>query len=168
MIAGGVTLAVAPSATAGVPLSGCQALSQWAPTTWYWIGAGPYEDYAAGERVTVSAGDPSRGSLTTITLIVNNVVVDTTSYGGSLTYTFPTAKNASVGWRSDGGGDATWTVTCGSVSVVSASPIPAWVQGYGRKSAADICDDGWKPSWEMWPNRGTGGWDCSREIPSLG
>ena len=49
-----------------------------------------------------------------------------------------------------------------------AKPIPPWVQGYGRGSAADACKDGWTASWEQWPHGGTGGWVCTREIPSLG
>ncbi len=47
-------------------------------------------------------------------------------------------------------------------------PIPPWVQGYGRHSQADLCLDGWTASWEQWPHGGSGGWVCTREIPSLG
>ncbi len=47
-------------------------------------------------------------------------------------------------------------------------PIPAWVQSYGRGSTEEICKSGWNPSWELWPHDGTGGWVCTREIPSLG
>ena len=49
-----------------------------------------------------------------------------------------------------------------------STPIPDWVQGYGRGSAADACLDGWSPSWEQWPNGGRGGYVCTRSIPSLG
>jgi hypothetical protein len=51
---------------------------------------------------------------------------------------------------------------------MDATPIPPWVQGYGRGGAADACNDGWVASWEQWPHGGTGGWVCTREIPSLG
>ena len=47
-------------------------------------------------------------------------------------------------------------------------PILMWVQSYGRHNQTDGCLDGWNPSWEMWMNEGTGGWVCTREIPSLG
>ena len=47
-------------------------------------------------------------------------------------------------------------------------PIPSWVQGYGRGSSADACLEGWTASWELWPNAGTGGYVCTRSIPSLG
>jgi hypothetical protein len=49
-----------------------------------------------------------------------------------------------------------------------APPIPPWVQGYGRASAQAACDDGWLASWEQWPHGGSGGWVCTRSIPSLG
>jgi hypothetical protein len=51
---------------------------------------------------------------------------------------------------------------------VDSNPIPDWVQGYGRGAASDVCLDGWLPSWEMWMNKGTGGFVCQRRIPALG
>jgi hypothetical protein len=59
---------------------------------------------------------------------------------------------------------ATYTVG----NAVEASPIPPWLQAYGRASANATCLDGWNPSWHWWPNNGTGGFVCQREIPSLG
>ncbi len=50
----------------------------------------------------------------------------------------------------------------------SGTPVPEWVQGYGRGSASDACRDGWSASWALWPNDGTGGWVCTRTVPSLG
>lgn len=50
----------------------------------------------------------------------------------------------------------------------AASPaIPAWVQAYGRDKDA-TCEDGWDPSWQEWAQEVTGGWVCTRSIPSLG
>jgi hypothetical protein len=49
-----------------------------------------------------------------------------------------------------------------------ASPIPAWVQAYGRPDADATCDAGWDPSWQEWAVPATGGWVCTRAIPSLG
>ena len=57
-------------------------------------------------------------------------------------------------------GDAT-------TEVVEVVVIPAWLQSYGRASAAEVCAEGWGPSWAQWPNDGTGGWTCDREVPSL-
>lgn len=47
-------------------------------------------------------------------------------------------------------------------------PIPEWVQAYGRASADATCEDGWGPSWQEWAQQVTGGWVCTRSIPSLG
>lgn len=48
-----------------------------------------------------------------------------------------------------------------------ASPIPAWVQAYGRDKDG-TCEDGWDASWQSWAEPVTGGWVCTRSIPSLG
>jgi ubiquitin-large subunit ribosomal protein L40e len=53
-------------------------------------------------------------------------------------------------------------------AVVEFVVIPAWQQAYARGSADEACAPGWGPSWAQWPNGGTGGWTCDREIPSLG
>jgi hypothetical protein len=47
-------------------------------------------------------------------------------------------------------------------------PIPAWVQAYGRARADATCENGWGPSWQSWAQPVTGGWVCTRTIPSLG
>jgi hypothetical protein len=72
-------------------------------------------------------------------------------------------------------GSTTWTALQNDVGLTlnitvtaRSIPIPPWVQGYGRGSAADACRDGWSPSWEMWMNGGAGGYVCARSIPSLG
>ena len=49
-----------------------------------------------------------------------------------------------------------------------AQALPPWVQGHGRGSAADACLDGWTASWDQRPHGGTGGWVCTRSVPSLG
>jgi hypothetical protein len=50
----------------------------------------------------------------------------------------------------------------------SAPPIPEWVQAYGRHGADAACVDGWGTSWQSWAVPVTGGWVCTRSIPSLG
>lgn len=50
----------------------------------------------------------------------------------------------------------------------SSDPIPAWVQSYGRFGADATCEDGWSASWQAWAQEVTGGWVCTRSIPSLG
>lgn len=57
-------------------------------------------------------------------------------------------------------------VQCGGGG--SASPIPAWVQAYGRSGPDATCEDGWNPSWQSWAEPVTGGWVCTRSIPVYG
>ncbi len=68
-------------------------------------------------------------------------------------------------------------VPCGSsffITVTAApggvgeTPIPMWVQGYGRPTADAPCREGWDPSWAQWPNHGTGGFVCHRSIKAYG
>jgi hypothetical protein len=63
---------------------------------------------------------------------------------------------------------ASTAVGAGCPTSSRPTPIPEWVQGYGRHNATDACLDGWNASWELWPHGGTGGWVCTREVPSLG
>lgn len=73
-----------------------------------------------------------------------------------------------------------------TVTVVSSArpaPIPDWIQAYGRSGPDEDCPSGYNPSWaggpgsdvvayskswQQWMNAGTGGWVCTRTIPSLG
>lgn len=48
-----------------------------------------------------------------------------------------------------------------------APAIPEWVQAYGR-AMDGACLDGWDPSWQDWAQPVTGGWVCTRSVPSLG
>ncbi len=48
------------------------------------------------------------------------------------------------------------------------APIPTWVQSVGRPSSSSSCESGWSPSWQEWAIPVTGGWVCTRSIPSLG
>lgn len=55
------------------------------------------------------------------------------------------------------------------VNVVQAPEwIPGWQQSVGRASATATCAAGWQPSWQQWAEHVTGGWVCTRTIPSLG
>jgi hypothetical protein len=67
-----------------------------------------------------------------------------------------------------GGSREGWNYDLIDKCPADSTPIPPWVQGYGRGMATDACLDGWTASWELWPHGGTGGWVCTREIPSLG
>ena len=51
---------------------------------------------------------------------------------------------------------------------VAPPPIPGWMQSVGRANADAKCEAGWNPSWQSWAQSVTGGWVCTRIIPSLG
>jgi len=55
-----------------------------------------------------------------------------------------------------------------TVTDAQASGIPPWLQAYGRSGKDAACLDGWNPSWQSWAEPVTGGWVCTRSIPSLG
>jgi len=62
----------------------------------------------------------------------------------------------------------------GTVSVIwiglpaSAAATPMWQQAIGRTSSAATCPTGYTPSWDYWPNGGTGGFVCNRFVPVYG
>lgn len=80
-----------------------------------------------------------------------------------------TADNGARSYASDGVGPTTFeAAVCGSgASASTAAAIPSWVQAYGRDRDA-TCEEGWVPSWQEWAQSVTGGWVCTRSIPSLG
>lgn len=41
---------------------------------------------------------------------------------------------------------------------------PIWHLSLGRASAEATCTQGYAPSWAQWPNGGTGGWVCNRDV----
>lgn len=41
---------------------------------------------------------------------------------------------------------------------------PSWVQSYGRAASDVMCRDGWDPSYAAWMNDGQGGWVCNRAL----
>lgn len=49
-----------------------------------------------------------------------------------------------------------------------SAPVMMWQQAYARASAADSCQSGYTPSWDTWPNGGTGGFVCNRFVPEYG
>lgn len=63
---------------------------------------------------------------------------------------------------------STITVRLPSAPETTTAPaIPSWVQASGRDKDAG-CLDGWSASWQQWAEKVTGGWVCTRSIPSLG
>ena len=56
----------------------------------------------------------------------------------------------------------------GTDSTPASTPTPQWIQAYGRFGADAECADGWDAAWQEWAQPITGGWVCTRTVPSLG
>ena len=52
-----------------------------------------------------------------------------------------------------------------SLTLVAAVAAQAgvWLQQHGKAEGV-ACEEGWGPSWAEWPNDGTGGFVCTREV----
>ena len=55
------------------------------------------------------------------------------------------------------------TSIAGSVGGATEAPA-AWYQSYARLARTRSAQAGWSPSWDFWPNGGTGGWVCNRSV----
>ena len=56
-----------------------------------------------------------------------------------------------------------YTVTVASPSA-SGPDLTVWHQAVGRSSGDAACPSGYGGSWAQWPNEGTGGWVCVRDV----
>jgi hypothetical protein len=175
MIAGGVSLTGAPTASADALSAGCASAALTSGGLYATTGAG--DGFFAGETIMVSADEPTSVSTPTgfeVYMINGPALPQTAPLSASISYTFLVDDpDAFVDWRTLGGGNATWTISCGYTGLPPAvladvSAIPQWVQAYGRSSQDAACHDGWNPSWQSWAEPVTGGWACTRGIPSLG
>ena len=133
--------------------------------------------FIEGEVLTFSF-TPVAGDVTLIEMQMLNdlsdpstpftTVASTTSVPGTITYSIP-ARLAAPAYVSIRvvvtGGVAALTTACSPAP--GPVPAPAWVQAYGRGEAAP-CDAGWNASWQEWAVPVTGGWVCTRSVPSLG
>jgi|RhiMetdeSRZDD1v2_1073273.scaffolds.fasta_scaffold199074_2 hypothetical protein len=81
------------------------------------------QPFAAGELITTSAGEPTlNGTPTTVTLIVNDVVVDTAPFPGTVQYVIPAEGQYTVAWTVDMGNN-TWSISCEAPLVDPAQAI---------------------------------------------
>ena len=85
---------------------------------------------------------------------------------GSLSGPTIEVKNASLGGFTFV--TVTPTLASSSSSAGDAASVLMWQQAYGRASATDSCQSGYTPSWDTWPNGGTGGFVCNRFVPEYG
>lgn len=142
-------------------------------------------DFAAGDTLTATWSDITgtpRGSSLYVPTFRQVATVFESSSTYTLSYTVTAADVETDFWApefrtdiSGSVGSATITITCGNPSSPSSSappivapPIPAWVQAYGIFRQDDACEAGWTNSWQKWAEPITGGWVCTRAIPSLG
>jgi hypothetical protein len=119
----------------------------------YTLIAGVYAD--TGGNANLNAGD-----------------VITMTWGPGLVTSTGSLNGATVEvWRLDNGSSyatVTPTLASSSSSTGDAASVLMWQQAYGRASATDSCQDGYTPSWDTWPNGGTGGFVCNRFVPEYG
>lgn len=143
LLVGGLVVAGGP-ATAQVVLSpGCQALND---PLFDRLGSGGsvnFQQFFAGETVTVTARAPFTGNPTGVNLLLNNAVVQTAAFppappgtSTSLSFTFNAPTVASVGWSvSPPGPTVTFEVVCqgaGAYPLGVSVPGPAsYQQGAG-------------------------------------
>jgi hypothetical protein len=183
------TLVLASGALAATPVaadevsSGCEYVNN--SIIGATLGEGPASfgadpGFATGEVLTFTFTEPV-GTITSIDLRMLDpelvealdpdpyvTVASTSTVPGTITYVIPAERAAPelVAFRIvvNGPGAVTVTGTCGPASPV----VPAWLQAYGRGGEAAACATGWSPSWQQWAVPVTGGWVCTRSVPSLG
>lgn len=139
----------------------------------YWNSPGGGRDwsFAAGDQLSITAEEPdNNGNASYVELTLDNVLLDTVSFPGTMTYTFTEATSGYFHWQTTPPWVApTWTFVCVAApvppAVVSNGPFPPpWHQSYGRPGQEVGCVDSWHPSWAQWPNGGTGGFVCNRSL----
>ena len=50
------------------------------------------------------------------------------------------------------------------IDIFGDKDLTIWHQAYGRSTSESTCTEGWQPSWAQWPNDGSGGFVCNRQI----
>jgi hypothetical protein len=122
-----VALNAAAAASAQDLSPGCQLLNDPSWEAGLPHSGGGFPDapqpFAAGELITTSAGEPTlNGTPTTVTLIVNDVVVDTAPFPGTVQYVTPAEGEYTVAWTVDMGNN-TWSISCEAPFVDPAKAI---------------------------------------------
>jgi hypothetical protein len=124
-----------PSLAQAALSPGCTAINDPAWDGNYGGGGPGAHDFYAGETLTMTAGTPTVGGTPdTLRLFIGVTLVDTESFPGTLTYTFPADTNTTVSWDtlllSGDAPDVTWTVSCEYTGLPerptpsSAAPVP--------------------------------------------
>jgi hypothetical protein len=157
LIAGAVSIAAAPGASAD------QSLSQDCS-----VDGSLTLPVVAGETITIAGFEP--GSCIAVVAPDNGGFYAAQPVGNTIVYVIN--PNALPG----DSGTTTWSGTHTFVyTFVIATPVapptavrdqtpPPWQQSYARATADEKCLAGWNPSYAMWPNDGKGGWVCVRTL----
>lgn len=135
-------MVMAPTATALQTLStGCQNMNDPFFDRVYGTAAAIGLPFTAGEKITITAGEPGFFAPELLNLRVNGAIVDTSPFPGTLEYTIPADGTYQITFGAPIGGtpSATWTVKC-------SAPMP---------TATAECKNG---GWKLFDD-GTGGFD---------
>ncbi len=169
MLAGGVTLASAPAASAADnSLNACTLTNQTneAPSYTYVV----YGSGCLGNPIGSFYNADFDGGATSYTAVATNGQVDTILITGTYAILYSTTGTCDYTQyivASDYAGAALVPSRSGG-GCLSAAAVPDWVQSYGRFGADATCEDGWSGSWQEWAVDVTGGWVCTRNVPSRG
>jgi hypothetical protein len=123
--------------------------------------------FAAGEVISVTVTAPLGEPVASLE-VPTGTARSSAAAPTTLTYT-AVGVETSVTVINVGTGAIGYTWSCvAAVPHPPPNPIPAWVQAYGIFHQHDACLTSWTNSWQKWAEPITGGWVCTRTIPSLG
>jgi hypothetical protein len=133
------------------------------------LSAGFAIEAEAGQTLTVTVSNPTGDPTDAELQVEGGTVASGSSFPVVMTYTFAeTRRYAPVVARLHPRTDQLANFSFSCSDPVPTPAIPAWVQAYGRFGPDVACQTGWNPSWQKWAEPVTGGWVCTRSIPSLG
>jgi hypothetical protein len=128
---------------------------------------GVLTEFRAGDVLRITATPTSGGTLS-LQVPETDEKASATAPAGvptTVSYTFPTDQTTKFYTQVNSFAQTAWTITC---TRPAPAPIPDWLQAYGIFRQLDPCREGWSNSWHEWALPITGGWVCTRTIPSLG
>jgi hypothetical protein len=160
-IAGAVPASAADRSAMCSFVIGDSGASSLTGASWNGVGA----TFAAGEEISAVIRVVS-GSPVLSLQVPSGTTRDSGAAPTTLTYT-TAGGEGTLRLLNSGTGTFGYAISC-TAAPDPAPPIPAWVQAYGRDGADATCESGWNPSWQKWAKEITGGWVCTRSIPSLG
>lgn len=133
----------------------------------YYLGIRPYGARAVNSPLTAGIVESSLNG-STWTVVASGTAQDNNA-NFVVRYTAPTNGATTDSFyviaAAYGAGQAGYLYTVTVASLAAAGPdLTVWHQAVGRPSAQAACPSGYGGSWAQWPNEGTGGWVCVREV----